>query len=162
MAIHGKSKLHNIMVALSNPKHELFAQSLATGKNQEQSYIAAGYSANDARAKSSRLLATNGNIFGRVNEIQSAAAIKAELTIERLTIDLMRIAQAGEAIGDASGLQAARAAIMDTAKLNGLLVVRSKNEWSMKNGAVFPAMHFIAVAPNHSNDDDRVYSSSVE
>ena len=150
------------MATLSDPKHELFAQALATGKNQEQSYIAAGYSANDARAKSSRLLATNGNIFGRVNEIQSAAAIKAEITIERLTIYLMRIALAGEALGEASGLQAARAAIMDAAKLNGLLVDKSKNEWSIRGGAALPAMHFVAVAPNHSNDDDKVYRSSVE
>jgi phage terminase small subunit len=54
------------------------AQGVAKGLMQTKAYIEASYSQGDARAKSSRLLATNGNIQGRVKELQKQAAIRCE------------------------------------------------------------------------------------
>ena len=115
------------MGMLSNHKHELFAQGLAQGKTQTQAYIDAGYSANGAEVSASRLL-TNANIKKRVQELQNRAAVRAEITIAGLTNDLLRLARSAEALGDASGYQASRAALMDAAKLNGLIVDKQKTE----------------------------------
>lgn len=124
------------MPVLENARHELFAQGLAVGKSQMQAYIDAGYSANDARAKASRLLATNGNISARKIELQQGSAKEAQITIERLTQGLLRIADKAEAIEDASGYQAARAAIMDAAKLNGLIVDKTDNKHQVGNRVI--------------------------
>jgi hypothetical protein len=53
--------------------------------------------------------------------------LSGEGTAASLTATLMRIARVGEAMKDAAGLSVARAALMDVAKLNGLLVERSDN-----------------------------------
>lgn len=50
-----------------------------------------------------------------------------EGTAASLTATLMRIAKAGEAMRDAAGLSVARAALMDIAKINGLIIERSDN-----------------------------------
>ena len=124
------------MPVLENPRHELFAQGLAVGKTQKQAYIDAGYSTQDARAKASRLLASKGNIFARKIELQQGSAKEAQITIERLTQGLLRIADKAEAIEDASGYQAARAAIMDAAKLNGLIVDKTDNKHQVGNRVI--------------------------
>ena len=124
------------MPVLENPRHELFAQGLAVGKTQKQAYIDAGYSTQDARAKASRLLAPKGNIFARKIELQQGSAKEAQITIERLTQGLLRIADKAEAIEDASGYQAARAAIMDAAKLNGLIVDKTDNKHQVGNRVI--------------------------
>ena len=118
------------MAVLTNSRHELFAQGLAVGKTQTQAYIDAGYSAKDARAKASRLITSKGNIFARKLELQQGSAKDAQITIARLTEGLLRIADKAEAIEDASGYQAARAAIMDAAKLNGLIIDKAKADIS--------------------------------
>lgn len=112
------------MPALANPKHELFAQELAQGKTATEAYTLAGYKGD--RTAASRL-STNVNIQSRVAEIQSKAAVRAEITVAGLTEDLLRIARKGEDLAEASGLSVARGAIMDAAKLNGLLVDRTEN-----------------------------------
>ena len=124
------------MPVLENPRHELFAQGLAVGKTQKQAYIDAGYSVQDARAKASRLLASKGNIFARKIELQQGSAKEAQITIERLTQGLLRIAEKAEAIEDASGYQAARAAIMDACKLNGLIIDKAENRHQVGNRVI--------------------------
>lgn len=116
------------MQVLSNPKHELFAQGLAIGKTQEQSYIAAGYCANDARAKASRLMATNGNILGRVQELQQGAALKAELTIDDIVNELETARQAALANNNPSAMVSAT---MGKAKILGLIVDKTKTDLTM-------------------------------
>jgi hypothetical protein len=47
-----------------------------------------------------------------------------------LTANLLRIAQKGEELTEASGLSVARASMMDVAKLHGLLMDKSQTELS--------------------------------
>lgn len=109
------------MTALDNQRHELFAQNVAGGMTQTRAYIEAGYSDDGAAQNAARLM-TNDKVIARVRELQTEGAKGVGLTIERLTDDLLRVATKGEALGDASGLSVARAAYMDAAKLNGLIV----------------------------------------
>jgi phage terminase small subunit len=80
------------MPILSNPKHELFAQELAKGKNATEAYEmvfeARGAA---ARANASRLL-TNANVQDRVAEILQVGAERAEITAERVLRELAKIA----------------------------------------------------------------------
>lgn len=119
------------MPVLANSRHELFANGVAEGKTQTQAYIDAGYSDKGAEVSASKLL-RNPKVEQRLHEIKSEAAKGTVLTIERLTSDLLRIAEKGEKLAEAPGLSVARAAIMDAAKLNGLVV--DKAEHSGPNG----------------------------
>ena len=111
------------MPRIDNPKHELFAQELAKGKSQAEAYELAGYKGD--RTGASRL-ATNDNIQARVAELVGRAAERAEISVASVTEDLKRIARAAEQLGEASGLSVARAAAMDVAKLNGLIVEKKE------------------------------------
>lgn len=108
---------------LKNARHERFAQELAKGQSQTDAYIAAGYAAD--RTGASRL-ATNANIQERAAELKARAAEKVVITVENLTERLLAIAKKGEDAKDAPLLSVARASLMDAAKLNGLIVDRSK------------------------------------
>lgn len=112
------------MPVLSNPRHERFAQELAKGKTADEAYVAAGYEEN--RCNASRLK-SNDNIMGRVQELLGQSAKRAVITVESVTESLIRIAKAAESIGDAAGLSVARAAHVDAAKINGLVIDRSEN-----------------------------------
>lgn len=76
------------MAALSNPKHELFAQALAKGRPASTAYVEAGYAFNEGNA--SRL---NGNekVQARVAELMAAGARRAEITVERTLRELAKI-----------------------------------------------------------------------
>lgn len=110
------------MAVLANPKHERFAQAIAKGKSQADAYVEAGYKAIPITAKVNGCkLLTNANIKARVKELQEHAAEKTEITIASLSQELMRVAQKAERIDEPSGLSVWRLAIMDLAKLNGLI-----------------------------------------
>lgn len=112
------------MPQLSNPRHERFAQARAEGKTADEAYADAGYSPH--RGNAARMSA-NESIAARVAELQEGAARMTETTVAGLTADLFRIAKAAEDLKEAPGLSVARAALMDIAKLNGLVVDRSEN-----------------------------------
>lgn len=112
------------MPPLSNARHERFAQELAKGKSATEAYADAGYE--ESRSAASRLSA-NVNIQSRIAELKAGAAARTELTVASLTEDLLRIAKKGEELGEAPGFAVSRAALMDAAKLNGLIVDRSEN-----------------------------------
>lgn len=112
------------MPQLSNPRHERFAQELAQGNSATEAYAEAGYTPNQPSA--SRLL-SNVMVQARVAELQAGAAQITETTVAGLTEALFRIARDAEALKEASGLSVARAALMDIAKLNGLVVERSES-----------------------------------
>ena len=135
------------MPVLSNPKHELFAQSLATGKTQEQSYIAAGYSAKTARQGSTNLF-TNPNISKRVQELQGHAAIKAEIEIEDILLELEHARLLAK---DRQNPSAMISATMGKAKLLGLITDKSKTELIDKD---LPFMPFVAVSPSKYTYED--------
>ena len=111
------------MPVLPNPRHERFAQELAKGKSASEAYKLAGYKANDGNAAT---LKGNQRVLERVAELQKQAAARTGVTVERLTDDLLRIAAKAEADGSSSGLNAARQACMDVAKLNGLIIDKAE------------------------------------
>ena len=111
------------MTALQNSRHERFAQGLAMGLTQVQAYAEAGYCGLPSAA--CRLF-KNPMVQVRVAEIMERAAARAEITVELVTENLVRIAGKAEETDGAPGLNVARAAWMDTARLNGLLVERSE------------------------------------
>ncbi|GGD43371.1 terminase small subunit [Aureimonas glaciei] len=102
------------MPALSNPKHELFASSLAKGMSATDAYAKAGYKPN--RSHASRLVA-NGNVRKRVAELQRRAAGRAKVTIQTIADQLDEDRNFAREQGNA---QAAMSATMNKAKLLGL------------------------------------------
>lgn len=117
------------MAALNNHRHEAFARELAKGAPASAAYKAAGYSAtgNSAEVNASRLI-RNTKVQARVKELQQLASTRTELTVAKLTEDLLRLAKAGEAFNTESGTNAARQCIMDAAKLNGMIVDKVQSE----------------------------------
>jgi hypothetical protein len=106
------------MPALENARHERFAQQLAKGETADAAYVLAGFSEN--RGNATRLKA-NESVQARVAEILRKAAVRAEITVASITDRLMKIADKGETLDGAAGLSVSRAALMDAAKLNGLV-----------------------------------------
>lgn len=117
------------MPALSNPKHERFAQALAKGETATAAYVIAGYEDNEGNAGR---LNRNEQVQARVAEILERAAMRAEITVAGISERLLMIADRGEKLAEASGLSVARASLMDVAKLNGLVV--DKREMFGKGG----------------------------
>ncbi len=76
------------MSALTNRKHERFAQELAKGKNQTEAYGLAGYKV-DVTAASR--LSRNVKVQARVAEIMNVAAIRSEITLETHLNDLAEL-----------------------------------------------------------------------
>lgn len=113
------------MPALDNPKHEKFAQELSKGKTATEAYVLAGYKSNDGNAAT---LKGNQRVLDRVAELLNRAATRAEISIASITESLLRIAEKAESLGEASGLNVAKGAWMDAAKVNGLIVDRSETE----------------------------------
>lgn len=64
-------------MVLSNPRHERFAQELASGKPQSAAYEAAGYKPDEPNASR---LTRNDKVRARVAELQTKAAVRAEIT----------------------------------------------------------------------------------
>lgn len=129
------------MPALSNAKHERFAQERSKGISADEAYVAAGYKRNDSNA--ARL---NGNerVAGRVAEILERAAVRSEITVAGITERLMNIAAVAEQTGidkdeetgavtrsSSKHLSVARAALMDAAKLNGLVTDKVEAQLSI-------------------------------
>jgi phage terminase small subunit len=116
------------MPVLKNPKHELFAQALAKGMSQVDAYESAGYEPDMPNACR---LTRNDKVKARVRELQNRVAARTEETVEGLTAELRELAEKANqtlyALG-APGMQVVRAAIMDIAKLNGLIIDRTINE----------------------------------
>jgi len=76
------------MPALSNARHERFAQGLARGLSAGEAYVEAGYAPNDGNA--SRLKG-NEKVQARLAELTEAGALRAEVTVERVLSELARI-----------------------------------------------------------------------
>ena len=120
------------MAVLENPRHEIFAREIAKGASQREAYRAAGYEGERRRsmdANASRLIADD-KVALRVQEIQAAAAKRAEITIERTLLELAKIGYAdirkavrwgeGIAIKDADGNEAISngVAMLDSAEID--------------------------------------------
>lgn len=108
------------MSALTNPKHERFAQELAKGQTADESYVTAGYK--PSRPHASRL-ATKGNIQARVAEILERGAVRAEVTVASIIAELDEARALAKEQGQAPPMIAAS---MGKAKVAGLLIDRTE------------------------------------
>jgi hypothetical protein len=129
------------MPALSNHKHELFAQALVSGQSASAAYVAAGYAANDGNA--ARL---NGNdrVRERVAELQQAGEAKALLTLEQHMNELKvlrDLAKANNQISSAVSAEVKRGELMgyynerrESANRNFVISDKpmSNDEWEAK------------------------------
>lgn len=109
---------------LRNGRRERFAQLVAEGRAVAEAYTEAGFRENRQNA---HRLASDPDVRARITDLQRGGAMRAEITLADVTEHLKRIAAAAEAEGGAPGLSVARAAWMDVAKLNGLVVDKSES-----------------------------------
>ena len=96
------------MATLKNAKHELFAQALASGKGQAESYAFAGYDSvgSSANACASRL-AKSVKVARRIVELRDRLSIQPEFVLSKAwvieqTISIMREARENKAYGPAA------------------------------------------------------------
>lgn len=108
------------MPPLRNARHERFAQELAKGKSADASYQAAGY--REHRGNAARLSAKE-SVTARLAELQERAAVRTEITVERLTAMLLEDREFAREVGQAGP---ARAATETLARLHGKMVDRKE------------------------------------
>lgn len=109
------------MAALTNPKHEKFAQGLFQGKSQIEAYADAGYKPDSGAANR---LSGNVSVQARVAELQAASSMRAEITVASLIEEAGEIQRAAKEAGQHS---AAVAALTAKAKLAGLWIDKAEN-----------------------------------
>lgn len=135
------------MPALTNAKHELFAQALAKGQTQIEAYTFAGYKPDDGAAAR---LSGNVRVKARVAELLDRAAIRTELTIADI---LDELEQARQIAISAPTPQASAmvTATMGKAKLLGMIT--DKGELSGPNGGAIPITEIrrTLVDPRHTD-----------
>lgn len=76
------------MPALTNQRHELFAQALAKGLPASSAYVEAGYEYSEPNASR---LTRNDKVLARVAELQAVGASRAEVTVEMVVRELAKI-----------------------------------------------------------------------
>ena len=112
------------MDAKLNSRQEKFARNLAMGMTKAKAYAEAGYKPDPGNPTR---LTENDRVQKRVAELQERAALRTGITIENLTADLLRVVEEADLLEKTpSALNAKRAAIMDIAQLNGLIVNKSE------------------------------------
>lgn len=109
------------MPILPNARQEKFCQALAEGKTAGEAYLVAGYKPNRANAS---VLKSKQDISARVAELLGGGADRAQVTVKSIIENLKRIAKKAEDLGDARGLQAARASWEGIARISGLVIER--------------------------------------
>ena len=124
------------MPALTNPRHERFAQELAKGRTADDAHQAAGYSEN--RGNACRLKA-NESIKGRVAEIQERGAVRAEVTVESLVAELEEARKAALAAATPQS-GAAVTASMGKAKLLGLVTDKTEAKVALSHEDALAAL----------------------
>ena len=67
------------MPALANPRHELFAQAVASGNSASEAYRQSGATGKNADVHAGRLMVNDG-ICKRISEIREEQAAKCEMT----------------------------------------------------------------------------------
>lgn len=128
------------MPALTNAKHEFFAQALAKGKSQAEAYEFAGYKPDEPNASR---LTRNDKVQARVAEILNRAATRAEITIASLSQELLEaIAAAKAKPEEAAMINAWRQSVMDVAKLNGLIIDKASLDANVRAGVTVEIVRF--------------------
>ena len=112
------------LAAKLNARQEKFANNLAMGMTKAKAYAEAGYKPDPGNPTR---LTENDRVQKRVAELQERAAIETGITIQSITADLAEVVKEASALPQSAGtLNARRAALMDIATLNGLVVTRSE------------------------------------
>lgn len=109
------------MPALSNPRHERFAQELAKGKSQSEAYQAAGYEPSEPNASR---LTRNDKVQARVAELQERSALRVEVTQASLIEEAEQVRAKALEAGQFS---AAVAAIREKGVLAGIRVEKRES-----------------------------------
>lgn len=119
---------------LKNPKQERYCQLRAEGKGQAAAYAEAGYRANSSHAAR---LGAKAHIKARMAEIMRPALTEIEVTIERTTGELARIAfGAGRKLYDEQGqLRPVQELDADTAAMIGGVKRRVTTFGSKEDGS---------------------------
>jgi len=123
------------MPALSNPRHEAFAQAIFSGiingkggaHSQAEAYRRAGYhvtNGNSAKACASRLLTFANGIAERIKELQAIAAENAQETADKCVQELNQLRKDAHSV---KAYGAAVAAVMGKAKILNLTVDQPPN-----------------------------------
>ena len=71
------------MPALANPRHELFAQAVVSGKSASEAYRQSGATGKNADVHAARMMVNDG-IRKRVAELKEAQSRKCEMTRDQL------------------------------------------------------------------------------
>lgn len=114
------------MPALSNARHERFAQELAKGSSQAEAYAAAGYAPSEPNASR---LTRNDKVASRVAELQARAATKAVMTLEGHLTDLQDLR---DKAARAKQFGAAIAAEVARGKASGVHIEKSESTITTK------------------------------
>lgn len=107
------------------PKQEAFVREYLIDMNATRAAERAGYSAATAKQAGSRLL-SDVDIRAAIERHRNAVAERMEVTIASITNRLITLADKAESLDTAPGMGVARQAIMDVAKINGLVVDTSE------------------------------------
>lgn len=103
------------------PRQQRFVDEYLIDLNATQAAIRAGYSKNGAEVTASKLLRV-AKVSAEVNRLMAKRAEKLEITAAGISAELQSIAVEARELKHAPGLSVARQALMDVAKLNGLIV----------------------------------------
>jgi phage terminase small subunit len=101
------------MPKLANPSYEIFAQNVARGKTQVESYVLAGFKENDSNCSQ---LAQRPEVAARITEINGIIAARAMVTSERVLAELARIGFAD--VTEAAQIVGGKLQFTDTAQLS--------------------------------------------
>jgi hypothetical protein len=115
------------MGVLNNSRWERFAQELAKGKSAVKAYVTAGYKPHLANP---HRLSENEGIKARVAEILERAAIRTEITIEKLTEMYLEDRKSAQELGQ---LAVAKGATDSLAKLHGLWIEKSEHKYKFED-----------------------------
>lgn len=105
---------------LDNPRHEAFAQALASGSTSDEAYVQAGFKAN--RGNACRLKADE-SVASRVKALQVVTMVEAVVSAATLSEQLEDIRLKAIA---ANQMGAAAQAVMGRAKLHGLIIDKAE------------------------------------
>ena len=100
-----------------NAQQELFARAIARGVNKRDACLTAGYKSPTGYA----LLLNKPNVRARVDELMAETAARHRVTVDEISHRLRRIVEDNQESASVAGQNLARQALMDLAKLNGLL-----------------------------------------
>jgi hypothetical protein len=100
-----------------NPRQELFAQGMARGMTHADAYRDAGYKSQTNTFRMCKF----PNVQARIKQLMAEAAARHHVTTDQITAYLLDLIARSDAGDTAPLMQLNRAAVMDLAKIHGLL-----------------------------------------